>query len=288
MATHPLLPAIIDWGRGDNAIRAVVITGSLARGDGSVDAFSDLDAQIITTNAAPYCDDDSWLDALGEVWIRFPLDRSAPYRLVWFAGGSKVDFQFIHIDRIRAMIASDRLSDEYLRGYHVALDKDGLYQQLSLSPRAFPQPPAPSPEQVAACLNEFWFEAIHVAQFIRRREFWVVKFRDWTMKTMLLRALEWHAHATANAPTNTWLLGKRIHEWARWDDYAAISRIWAGWDARQLWRALRIQVDLFARLSDELCAALDYAQPIAAREAIRAYIHALYADDSEAAHGCPE
>ena len=264
------------------AIRAVVITGSLARDDGSTDAFSDLDAQIITTDIARYCQDDSWLDAIGEVWIRFPLDKSAPYRLVWFAGGRKVDFQFVHLDRLRALLNAGQLSDEYLRGYRVALDKDGLYQQLPPSPRIFPQPSAPSPEQVQACLNEFWFEAIHVAQFIRRREFWVVKFRDWTMKTMLLQVLEWHARATADAPTNTWLLGKRIRAWAHRDDYAAITRIWAGWDAQQLWRALRTQLDLFAALSDELCAALEYEQPIAAREEIRAYIHALCADDAEA------
>lgn len=282
MPNHLRLPAIVDWAREEHAIRAVVITGSLARADGSTDAFSDLDAQIITTDIARYCRDDSWLDTLGEVWLRFPLDKSVPYRLVWFAGGSKVDFQFVHIDDMRAMIAGGQLSDEYLRGYHVALDKDDLYQQLPPSPRIFPQPPAPSRKQVHACINEFWFEAIHVAQFIRRREFWVVKFRDWTMKTMLLQALEWHARATAKAPTNTWLLGKRIHEWARRDDYATITRIWAGWDARQLWRALRTQADLFALLSDELCAALEYEQPIVAREEIRAYIHALYADDPEA------
>lgn len=279
---HPLLPAIIDWARTQDAIRAVVITGSLAREDGSADAFSDLDAQIISTDIARYCEDDSWLDALGEVWIRFPLDKSAPYRLVWFAGGRKVDFQFTHIDNLRAMLDAGRLSDEYLRGYFVALDKDGMFQQLPPSPRIFPQPAAPSPEQVHACLNEFWFEAIHVAQFIRRREFWMVKFRDWTMKTMLLQVLEWHSRATADAPINTWLLGKRMHEWARRDDYAAITRIWAGWDAQQLWRALRIQLDIFAALSDELCAALGYEQPMAAREEIRAYIHALHADDAQA------
>ncbi|MCY4465892.1 MAG: aminoglycoside 6-adenylyltransferase [Chloroflexi bacterium] len=277
---HHLLSAIVDWARGEDAIRAVVVTGSLARQDGSTDAFSDLDAQIITVDIARYCQDDSWLDTLGEVWIRFPLDKSLPYRLVWFVGGRKVDFQFIHIDSIQAQIDKGELSDEYLRGYHVALDKDGFYQQLPPSPRIFPQPFAPSREQVERCLNEFWFEAIHVAQFIRRREFWVAKYRDWTMKTMLLQVLEWHARATANAPTNTWLLGKRIHEWARRDDYAAITRIWAGWDAQQLWQALRTQLDLFAILSDELCAALGYEQPIGAREQIRTYIHALYADDA--------
>ncbi len=279
MLNHPLFPAIVDWARDENAIRAVVITGSLAREDGSTDAFSDLDAQIITTDTARYCQDASWLDALGEVWIRFPLDKSAPYRLVWFAGGRKVDFQFIHIDDIGAMIDGDQLSDEYLRGYHVALDKDDLYQQLSPSPRFFPQPSAPSPEQVHECLNEFWFEALHVAQFIRRREFWVVKFRDWTMKTRLLQALEWHARATATAPTNTWLLGKRIHEWARAEDYAAISRIWSGWDDEAgLWDALMTHLELFAKLSRELCAALGYEHPLPAQADIMAYIRSLRAD----------
>ncbi|MCY3573512.1 MAG: aminoglycoside 6-adenylyltransferase [Chloroflexi bacterium] len=282
MVNHPLLPAIVAWARGEDAIRAVVITGSLARADGSADEYSDLDAQIITSEIARYCQDDRWLDELGEVWIRFPLGETVPYRLVWFAGGSKVDFQFMHIDEIRTMIVSQQLSDEYLRGYHVALDKAGLYEGLPPSPRSFPQPPAPSREQVYACLNEFWFEALHAAQFIRRREFWVVKFRDWTMKTMLLQALEWRARATADAPTNTWLLGKRMHEWARGDEYAAITRIWAGWDARQLWQALLIQADIFAVISDKLCAALGYEQPIQAREEIRAYIHALYAEDPEA------
>ncbi len=279
---HPFLPAIVDWARGENAIRAVVITGSLARQDGSADAYSDLDAQIISSDPARYAQDDSWLDSLGEVWIRFPLGEPAPYRLVWFAGGNKVDFQFMHIDDLLAMIERQQLSDEYLRGYHVVLDKDKLYQQLPSAPRIFPQPPIPSREQVHACLNEFWFEAIHVAQFIRRREYWVVKYRDWTMKTMLLQALEWHARATAPAPPNTWLLGKRIHEWARANDYAQLRQIWAGWGAQQLWQALQIQVDLFAALADELCAALGYPQPLEAREKIRAYIHALHADDAEA------
>ena len=279
MLNHPYLSAIVDWARGENAIRAVVVTGSLAREDGSTDAFSDLDAQIITTDIARYCRDDSWLDALGEVWIRFPLGKSVPYRLVWFAGGSKVDFQFIHIDDIISMIASGQLSDEYLRGYHVALDKDSLTQQLPPSPRSFPQPSAPSREQVAACLNEFWFEAIHVAQFIRRREFWVVKYRDWTMKTMLLQVLEWQARATASPPTNTWLLGKRIHEWARAEDYAAITRIWSGWhDEAGLWDALMTQLELFAKLSRELCAALGYEHPPPAQANIMAYIRCLRAE----------
>ncbi len=273
------LPAILAWARREEAIRAVVITGSTAREDGSTDVYSDLDAQIITADIARYIQDDSWLDALGEVWIRFPLDEPVPYRLVWFAGGAKVDFQFIHPGDIQAQIDARQLSDEYLRGYRVCLDKDGLYRQLPPSPRIFPGAPAPSPEELRACCNEFWFEAIHVAQFIRRREFWVVKFRDWTMKSMLLQLLEWHARATSDAPINTWLLGKRLRDWTRPDDYATISTLWAGWDAKELWSATLTQLRLFARLSREVSAALGYPPPDEKVADIFAYIQALAAED---------
>ena len=278
---HLYLDRIIQWARGMDVIRAVVITGSLARADGSVDEYSDLDAQIITRDIEVLTRDDSWLDALGQVWIRFPLQQESPYRLVWFAGGCKVDFQFAHLDEILAMSESGQLSDEYQRGYQVALDKDGLYADLPPSPRVFPPPGLPSETEVETVINEFWFEAIHVAQFIRRREFWVAKYRDWTMKEDLLRLLEWHARATGKGDVNTWLLGKRILQWADDDTAEVIERIWPRWGASEMWPALLVQLELFRRLSRELQAALgvDYSEAKYLR--IEQYIRQLYAEDVE-------
>ena len=165
-------------------------------------------------------------DKLGEVWIQFPLYEDVPYRLVWFADGTKVDFQFMTVEMIHQMIDSGHLSDEYLRGYLVALDKDDRYRDLPPSPRIFPQLDIPSAQQVAAVINEFWFEAIHVAQFIRRREFWVAKFRDWTMKCDLLQLLEWHARATATSQLipGCWASACGIGQMQ--GTYDAVSEIW--------------------------------------------------------------
>ncbi len=276
---HSLLPKVLDWARQEAAIRALVVTGSLARGDGSTDEWSDLDAQIIAREYAPYIRDDSWLDGLGEVWIRFPRYRDAPYRLVWFAGGIKVDFQFQRVDALQQMIRGGALSDEYLRGYIVALDKDALFRTLPPSPRIFPQPAAPSKRQVEAVVNEFYFEAMHVAQFIRRREFWVVKYRDWTMKCALLQVLEWHARATSAEQVNTWLLGKRIREWTDADSYAAIEALWSAWDAAALWQSLLRQIELFSRAAHELADALAYNLDSVPIDKITAYIQALRASD---------
>ena len=255
------------------------MTGSLARDDGTIDEYSDLDVQVIATDVERFTEDDSWLDTIGDVWIRFPLFEAAPYRLVWFRDGIKVDFQFLSVAEVQTMAAGGELTDEYRRGYQVILDKDGLFRRLPPSPRIFPQAPTPSPEQVRAAINEFWFEAIHVAQFIRRREYWVVKYRDWTMKENLLRMLEWHARASGAEPVNTWLLGRRIARWAEADAFSALSRIWAGWDAAQLWEALVLQLALFQRLSEEVSRAMGYPYEDAVFRDIEAYIGRLRRED---------
>ena len=118
-----------------------------------------------------------------------------------------------------------------------------------------------------------------MAQFIRRREFWVAKHRDWTMKTNLLRLLEWHARLTRKPPVNTGLLGRRISLWT--DDAAktAITRIWGAWDAAALWDAFFAQLELYQRISRDVCAALPCDYPANAFRDIEAYLRQLWRED---------
>lgn len=276
---HPKLERIRQWARREDAIRALVLTGSFARDDGTSDEFSDLDLQVIALDVKHYTTDDSWLNALGDIWIRFPLREDLPYRLVWFKDAVKVDFQFLSLEQIRA----GEVSDEHARGHRILLDKDDLFRDLPPSTGAFPLPPAPTPAEVQAAINEFWFEAIHVAQFIRRREFWVVKHRDWTMKRNLLRLLEWRAHMTRPQPVNTWLLGRRISSLTDDESKAAIECIWGGWDAAALWDALFVQIKLFRRLSLEVSQALDCHHDDKIHCDIATYIRRLWREDCEVA-----
>lgn len=279
---HPKMPAVTEWARQTDDIRALVVTGSLARLDDTTDQFSDLDLQVITRDLQRFKANDNWLNEFDDIWIRFPLNRDLPYRLVWFRGGIKIDFQFLLVGDVYTMISTGDLPDEYMRGYHVVLDKDDLFRDLAPSPRVFPQPPTPTVASLAETINEFWFEAIHVAQFIRRREFWVVKHRDWTMKCNLLRLLEWHAHCKSKDPINTWQLGRRINSWADNEATQALARIWGGWEAQSLWQALFAQLALFRRLTLELSQALGYTYEDKAHQEISNYIHQLYHEDSDA------
>ena len=275
--THPKVASVTQWARREAAIRALVVTGSLARADGGIDEFSDLDVQVITPDIKRYASKDNWLSELGEVWICYPPRGDLPYRLVWFKGGVKVDFQFLRPADLRV----DELADEYLRGYHVLVDKDDFFRDLPPSPRVFPAPPSPQLQEIQDSINEFFFEAIHVAQYIRRREFWVVKHRDWTMKRNLLRLLEWHAHLTRPQPINTWLLGRRISFWTDDESKAAIECIWSGWEANSLWDAFFLQIGLFQRLAKALTRRLGFQYDDKTFQEITAYLQRLRREDRE-------
>lgn len=280
---HPKLPRIANWARENDDIRALVVTGSLARHDGTTDKFSDLDLEVIVRNLSRFTANDNWLHDFDDVWIRLPLNQDLPYRLVWFRGGVKVDFQFRPVSDILPMKPGADLPDEYMRGYQVVLDKDQLFRGLAASPRLFPQPLPPTCADLEEAINEFWFEAIHVAQFIRRREFWVVKHRDWTMKRNLLRMMQWRAHHTSNESVNTWQLGKRVNSWADEETTEALPNIWGAWAAKSLWEALFVQLKLFQRLTLELAQTLgcDYEDKI--HQEIYHYIRELYREDSQPA-----
>lgn len=279
MMHQSMLDKIIEWAKTEFNIRAVVVTGSLSRNDGSTDEWSDLDVQLVCDELTDYLLGGNWLDGLGEIWIRFPLDEHSHYRLIWFIGGKKVDFQLTTKQPIHEMLETGNLSEEYQRGYIVALDKDYLYERLPPSPHIFPLAPLPSSEDVHEIINEFWFEAIHVAQFIRRREFWVAKFRDWTMKCNLLQMMEWHAQITNDEPINTWIIGKRIHQWIDNETQDALQNIWGGWDAESSWDSLLVMLELFSRLSHEVTMRLNYTYREETYQEILAYIRELYSND---------
>ena len=75
---HPKMPAVTKWARKTDDIHALVITGSLARHDGTPDQFSDPDLQVITRNPKRFTANDNWLKEFDDIWIRFPLDRDLP------------------------------------------------------------------------------------------------------------------------------------------------------------------------------------------------------------------
>lgn len=243
-----LLPRIIAWAGRQADIAALIMTGFRARRDTTVDDFSDYDLEIFTTDPGKYTSHPDWLADIGTVWVFLPLPPShggCPTRLVVFSGGEKVDFSICPIQALEDAVRSQKLNDLYERGYQVLLDKRGIASGLPAPTYSRPSRSRPTEAEFRATIEEFWFEESHIPKYLRRDDLWVVKFRDWTMKGLLLRMLDWHAVATNEEPLDTWHIGTRMREWLRWDVWANVQTTLGRFDAADSWRALLATISVF-------------------------------------------
>ena len=90
-------------------------------------------------------------------------------------------------------------------------------------------------------------------RYLAREDLWVVKFRDWTMKTNILQMLEWKALARADGkPPDVWYIGKRMKDWLDADMWHRLHEVFGGFEQRDAWRAIQASADLFAHASREV------------------------------------
>jgi aminoglycoside 6-adenylyltransferase len=256
-----LLQQIVAWAEAETSIRAVILTGSFGR-DAGHDEFSDLDIELYSTHPKQFSDQDEWMRELGEVWMYEPLhnDQGYPTRLVIFDGGKKVDFTLARVEALDE-IATAGLSDLHQRGYKVLVDKDARASSLP-APRHVPNPVRkPTEAEFKSTVEEFWFEAYHVAKYLRRDDLWAVKIRDWTTKELLLRIIEWHEKVRHGWDYDTRHLGIGIRHWADPQIIKRLDAVFGRFDASESKQALERSMELFRELARKTAAGLKYEYP---------------------------
>ena len=260
-----LLGRIVAWADRQPDIRALIMTGSRAREDGSADELTDYDLEVFTTAQATYESDSGWIGELGKVWVclQLPVREEDGYlmRLVVFEGGLKVDFGIAPVEVLADTVAGRQLNDLYERGYRVLLDKDGLAAQLVDPAYEGPLRLPPAEEEFWAAVEEFWFEAFHIPRLLQRNDLWVVKLRDWTMKQRLLEMIEWHATATKGAQHDVWHIGKRMAEWTEPEVWRRLHSTFGHFDGADSLGALHATVELYRDLATETAAAFGFVYP---------------------------
>lgn len=277
----PLKHRLVAWITTQPKFRAVLMVGSQARRDHPADAWSDLDLMLFATDFREYLTRTEWLDDLGQVWVCVPQQTGDgdPELLVLFEGGYKVDFVFYPLSELQQLVQAETLPDVYRRGYEVLVDKDGLTAGLPACPFEPDPIVPPRAETFLATLNAFWYGAVYVAKQIRRRQLWLVKYRDWTMKTHLLRVMEWHARAVNGWAYDTWHDGKFVAEWTDPQTWAALDHVFGHFDAADSWQALLATMDLFRRLAEETAKHLGYPYPVLLDERVTQFVNQLQRED---------
>lgn len=233
-----VLDDVVAWARDDDNIRLVVLTGSVARGEG-VDELSDLDVELYVRDPDELLANRSWYRRFGDVLAVEELENPGwnPTRLVYYVDG-KIDFMIGGLTVLDASVSYDR-------AYRVLLDKDGVSDRLGAD-TTLARPP--TDEEFRRCVHWFTAAALMEAKAIVRDEPWMAKIRDAEVKETLLQMIEWDHHARYGWSFDTWHVGMHLRRWMDADVQDDLERCWAGFSLDDSRAALLASIDLFDRL----------------------------------------
>lgn len=278
-----IVERISDWAIAQSEIRLVLVVGARARQSPPPDRWSDLDLSLFCTDFNRLVSDPGWLECIGEVWVWLPeaMAEGLPQLLVLFEGGVKVDFGFFPLHIVEAFAASRRLDVLHDRGFYPLVDKDGWARRLPAPTRRPSQPGSPSEADFRSVVNAFLYGAVYVAKQIRRRNLWVVKYRDWTMKTHLLQMMAWHARALHGPAYDTLHDGHALSLWTDAQTWADLHHAFGGFGVSESWRALFGSLNLFRRLATHTALCLGFDYPTRLDRKITTYVEDLFNEMAE-------
>jgi len=296
------LTRITAWIRTQEGIRAAALVGSAGRQDHPADEWSDIDLVLVAADPRAYLASTAWLAELGEVWFSYQEShiegQEACERRVLFAGGQDVDFMVYSIESARQGFAGTLVPEIAARGWRVLLDRDGILPVLPTATSHGPAQP-PSWEEFSEVVSDFWFHTVWTAKKLHRGELWTAKrCCDDYLKRLLLRMLEWQAqlrslpsHLKGEVKTNgilgiggseaapntqnsdfyspvegdrvdTWFNGRFIEQWASPTALEKLRIAFAHYDEQDVWRALRVSMELFDEVAKETARRLGYDYPV--------------------------
>lgn len=276
MRHDDFLDKLIEWANRNNSVRVAIQTGSHTRIDNTADDLSDFDIELFVDDLNKFSSSNDWIQSIEKVWTILPLENSVgdPTRLVIFNDGIKVDFTLNKLEEIEKIKESE-YDDYFNKGFKVLVDKDQLAKELPPPSYKTLATKRPTQDEFTALVEEFFFEAYHVAKYLRRGSLWAVKFRDWTTKELLLRMIEWYEKSIHGWDYDTWYLGQKIEKWAEKDLYADLQHVFSHFDVEDSWKALEATVQLFRRIAKETSTKLNYSYPQEVDDNISNYIESL-------------
>ena len=277
-----LLDKIVDFALADEAIRAVILEGSLAVGT-QVDELSDYDINIFARDYHHYLADDRWLSQFGEVLLYQKEEfqfygTTIPTRLVVYRHTPRIDFSFWELDLLSEMVHGTKVYESYKNGCRTLVDKDHLAAQLKPPDSSGFLVRPPERDEFLQTIYDFWFEAYCVARYLRRRDLWYAKLiENRYIKDHLYRMVLWQHQAT-----NGWksdpqlhLEGKRFEKWADADIIDAISKSFSAYEVKATWGSLFAMLFTFNRLARQTAAQLKITYPQRVERDVLDYLHVL-------------
>lgn len=287
MNEEAVLSRLVEWGRGLDTVRAMILTSTRTNPHKKLDPFSDYDVIVVVNDdVRAWAEPDTWLEDFGPVMVvyRDPIYSEAHGerfgRVTMYQDGTKIDYTIMALGIWQAIVAEPKLPDDLDIGYRVLLDKDHLTDSLQPPTYRAYIPKRPTAHEYRLVIDEFFSDSTYVAKNLWRGElfFWKHCF-DYIMKgKKLLEMLEWRMEMDHDWSVPTGVLGKGLRKNLPDPDiWQALEATYVGADPAENWAALFGTIDLFRQVAIEVGAHLGYAYPHEMDAQVCAYLRGVQA-----------
>ena len=281
-----LIERFVVWAETRDDIRAAIVIGSRARVVEPADDWADLDVIVVTSCPEYYVESADWLGNIGSVLLSFVEPTASGGELerrALFEGMLDVDFSIVPLDKaqrlLEAGMAPAEVVNSFGRGMRVIVDRDGIagkVEKLVASAVTVPAQ-APSQGEFLQVVNDFLYHAVFTAKHLMRGELWWAKMSsDCYMQHLLLKMIEWHAHAKSGWSYDTWFRGRFLEKWADPQILKQMRDVFSHYDEADVRRGLLAAVSLFRSVAFETAQRLGYSYPVEADDKVVEWIRARF------------
>jgi aminoglycoside 6-adenylyltransferase len=263
-----VLSKLTAWADREDAIRALILTSSRARVDGTVDALSDYDVIVAVPDVAAFLDGGAWARGCGQPLARWGdrhdvLGLETLFCGVVYADRVKVDYSVWPHALLARVAEAGALPDDLDVGYRVLVDKDGATAGWAAPTQRAHVPPKPSRAEYDALVEEFWWVTTYVAKALWRRELFFAKWAlDCDAKAgALRRMLEWRIELDHDWSLRPGAYGRGLERLLPGELWPELAATYVAVDTEESWDALARTAALFRRVATEVGDALGYAYP---------------------------
>ena len=262
---------ITEWAKGNENVRAVILTSTRTNPNASADELSDYDIELFVRDIEPFSDPDEWMSTFGQIMVRHPK-----WTMVYYLDGPKVDFGIMTVEELEKEVNTPVLAESYDIGYEILLDKDGLTKSLKAPTYNAYQTKPPTESEYKELVHRFWFNIMSVAKGLYRDQLFYAKGLGVGLhQTSLKTALSWYIGMKNGWKTNPGVCGKFFKKQLDPKTWFEVEETFAGSNLRENWEALFQLAALFGKLTSEVGEYLGYAYPVEVERHVTEYLRKI-------------
>jgi len=274
-----ILSLILQVAKMNHNIRAVLLTGSRATNVTINDQLQDFDIIYVVTQLELFTKDHSWINVFGEklIW-QLPDEMAigekhlyAFHYLMLFTDGNRIDITLYPLDKISLIVQEESI-------LKLLLDKDHLFENLSLPGEEGYLIKPPVEKEFLDCCNEFWWVSTYVAKGLWRKEISYAKaMLEDPVRTQFLQMIAWYIGLHTSFAVSFGKKGRNMQRYLSPLLYNQILATYADGAIENNWNALFRMTTLFDELANEVANALHLYYNQKEAENVVEYLKRIYA-----------